>query len=579
MEPFDKQWPRGDTAPFPEHNDCFVEKVKQSQVLQNGLSSMEDDFELFLEGKDSFACSKIRRYMYGIGMQDIGGLDETLQSQKAWVASSSPTGAKSRGSFWIRPFLNNPLLTAYISTKGQIMTARQLHNYLVSARQAPSKTRPVINRLFIHNLHQHFALVLAVTISSIYHPHLKVAITKHVNFETSIRVEIPRTFPCFRLDLHLAYFTLQDDASRLASRHLKGPPRRFYDITFLGAIANGGGEVPTSIVQTHLALMVCGTSDRTWNAYCFQDEYKEPSRLDDLAINGLGMDPFADGDKEAAVTTLNPRQFWAVNANILLGKVHNEWQELVCLIEEAIDRRNHEQLVGCNSRKHFTRSQEHKEYISTSQWNLEALKLLNMLIESMETTLKGWASFIHEGGGIRYFTDVRDPQEDSFRTTQVAIEGMLKTMRSLERRKSTLEQAKKACQNTSHELKSLVTARTTESNNCNSERSAFTVDIVFPIMAVMAFYAIPPEHAPFELDRKNFVLHFTVLIAVNIGIVQLLLVTRRWLPEYHWWKEVCSTRASRISAVGTSMSTLWESIGNKDLSNVDLRSLEEGITA
>lgn len=90
------------------------------------------------------------------------------------------------------------------------------------------------------------------------------------------------SLPRFHLELHLPYFTLQprsilDSSFRSTQSDLH---RKWMDLSFLQEsmpVALPDGMMVA--YETHVSVVIFGSAERHWTAYCFEDSHSEDEEL------------------------------------------------------------------------------------------------------------------------------------------------------------------------------------------------------------------------------------------------------------------------------------------------------------
>jgi len=180
-------------------------------------------------------------------------------------------------------------------------------------------------------------------------PHTQVlrdAVYKHLSGQTSIAVKIPSTgFLAFQLVLHIRCLLLrnskppQNPAPELNTK----PRREWTDLPFLQPDGNerqNDSELAWGLQEAQISVVIAGVDDRHWVAYGFVDGEIDgsPADLCDAdGEDGQNFDPIASdvAEVEASVPIWAPRDYWLRVFEIRLGKVREEWEQLVLGLEEG----------------------------------------------------------------------------------------------------------------------------------------------------------------------------------------------------------------------------------------------------
>ncbi|KAF1950725.1 hypothetical protein CC80DRAFT_225667 [Byssothecium circinans] len=246
-------------------------------------------------------------------------------------------------------------------------------------------------------------------------PVLKDTVWKHVALQTSLGVRIPtRGYPVFRMELCVPFYALR---TYLPREETTNPTARVTrDLSFL--IRDFPGTRKTAhlnLHEVHVAVAICGISEKRWTAYCFEDTAYDPDRAleeDDFCYDGANMDPIASTTHDGVFLDANwplrePRVYFITILRYRICQICFEWTGLIRTVEGIIHGYTDGDLSFPKASGPSAR--ENEEMVQAFEWTHKTLRLIHKLLETLKKTHALWTQFTSPNGDVAYFTD-----QDSF---------------------------------------------------------------------------------------------------------------------------------------------------------------------
>ena len=344
------------------------------------------------------------------------------------------------------------------------------------------------------------------------------------------------------MELHVPRYALR---TYLPYQHdlMNNKHRAWTDLTFL--IRDFPGfrqEGYLCLYEAHVAVAICGTSERRWIGYCFEDTAFDPGSgldEDDFCYESINADPIAsNGVTDANCPFWNPREYFLTILRIRVGQTQEEWVETVQTIEAII----HGYTDGDLSfpRASGPNMTEGENMAKTMEWTQKTLRLIQKLLETLKRTKDVWHSFSSPNGDICYFSDLEGCNSMAREHIQRCLSDINEGFESLEDVQQRFEDLGKRlraleeqCRNSAWVLELGLSLDTNKTSKWNGSVSELMVSAVSPVGIVSAFFAIPQPVLYFERNTISFIISVTAITIV----LQLLLVLRGGrVRQYAWWK-------------------------------------------
>ncbi|KAF2812708.1 uncharacterized protein BDZ99DRAFT_518523 [Mytilinidion resinicola] len=390
---FVKEWDTAFSVKNVQREDVsYVEGKRHLNAIGKGITLFLRDTE---DAVSSCKVQAVESFCRGTYLEDIKRGGTAGQCRTAWIDDRSfpnepdgPDGGKARTC-------PNPL------------TATALYRHLKQPRfgngDLPDADRRVI---YIPNVDPSHVIVLAETATYHQVPALRDALTKHIQYETSIRVKIPSLggFPIFQLEIHLPFFAFRElPSSEMDSWHTGGsdmsPKKSWIDLSVLSTQASRFENGPRyGIYKSRFSLVICGSNDRRWTGYAFVDRDTEGE--EELSYKGSEQEPIIGFPTDVPVW--DPREYFLISLERQTAKVLNEWENVVCTVERRIKSHKYHQSALL-SRDHGVEKECAAE--EAFAWTSRTTALLSHLIEVLSNTVNAWERFKCSSGDIGYFCD------------------------------------------------------------------------------------------------------------------------------------------------------------------------------
>ncbi|KAF2189216.1 hypothetical protein K469DRAFT_563071 [Zopfia rhizophila CBS 207.26] len=226
---------------------------------------------------------------------------------------------------------------------------KELYGHLKQLRfECPGACDAARRLIYISNLNPYYILALAKTASEYQVSVLKDTIWKHLTLQASVRVEIPRGFPIFRLECHIPYLALRTSTMPSTESILAGvetkPRRKWFDLSFLKTSHPKELEKQRiGVYEAQISVVTCGSDKSKWATYAFVDtEFDgEPLEEGDFDYEGMHEDPIvseSDGQINANHPIQDAREYFLLVVEKRMAQVHREWKYLVQKVEESIEK-------------------------------------------------------------------------------------------------------------------------------------------------------------------------------------------------------------------------------------------------
>lgn len=273
-------------------------------------------------------------------------------------------------------------------------------------------------------------------------------------------------YKVFQFEFHLPYFALSTTAPvndcpwKLGTSNQR---ERWIDMSFLNT--QPPSEFPRlyGIRQAQFSLAICGSDNRRWIAYAFEDTDPGSEDLtpENLSLEGV-HDPDAEEDEQqgkppnwdpirdepdpreldANQAIWDPREYFLIGMEVGIAKPLKAWEYLVRSLERGIEQYVCLQFIAGHSGAERNGPSDTKKAL---EWTVNAKGVLNQLSGVISKTNKAWEGFFSESDGdIGYFSDMvgrNSPQSRailSLNNTKVAFE-------TLETLKERLDLLDKSC--------------------------------------------------------------------------------------------------------------------------------------
>jgi hypothetical protein len=153
------------------------------------------------------------------------------------------------------------------------------------------------------------------------------------------------SLPRFHLELHLPYFTLQPESilDSASTRMRSDLRRKSMDLSFLQeSMENVPSENLMVAYETHVSVVLFGSAERQWTAYCFEDCHSEDEELANSVRQPqcptVHMDPILNGTRDADVAVWDPRMYFILVCDVRFSQACHHWETVVILVEKCLNR-------------------------------------------------------------------------------------------------------------------------------------------------------------------------------------------------------------------------------------------------
>lgn len=505
----DFSWPRNlhyDEASMDSHSMLGDDRDDLNILLSTGFGNPASSCEVeILEG----FCRGTTLEDIALGIGLAGGL------RTVWLddRGSSPD---LNGSGDARQY-ENPL------------TATGLYRALKQSRFHHKNTPDAARRLiYINDLNPACIRALAATASGYQTAVLRNAIYKHLTFQTSIGVKIPRDgVLTFQLDLHLPFFILRISTPPDISveKVYTKPQRAWSDLSFLKLdLPISEGQDPEEvwgIQESHISCVITGSDNWQWVAYGFVDAEVD-GLLCDSSETDLRFDRIAACELDVNFPIWRPREYFLQVFAIRIEQVRGQWEHLVYKLGLGINRcmKEHRSTLPRSSGNARERASEIREAFD---WTLKTMSLLRMLDGVLSGTIDAWKSFCSPDNDIGYFQDTDATARRSFHS----IQAIFRQLQDHQRRMVVLNES---CSNFSETLKLRLNLESKEAADYDRVTSIFTVSIFYPVALSVGIFSMQQAAIPFDLNPSSFVLTVFLLMAT---IYAIRLVTRH-AAHFRW---------------------------------------------
>ncbi|KAE9366797.1 hypothetical protein N431DRAFT_417671 [Stipitochalara longipes BDJ] len=516
------------------HRDLTGKDNVPAIDTKKNLGSIEGNLESFLQTGDSSSpceADEVIRYC-------DGGL-------KLHAVENGTGEAGIRRAAWVDD-RNSPHLTGMGNVRlcGKWLTATGLWRYLRQP-QYKLENQPDAERrlIYISDLTPEMIHALADTAPALQVPALRDAISKHVSFRSSIRVQSPSDgFPSFQLEFHLPFFALRKvTQSESTTPTICGTPLRNRENLNLLTRDKIGPEGQESFLlhEAQISCVLHGFDEWQWITYCFEDAQHEDEG-DEVVDRELDEEvTFGEEDEDPISCRLvhldtqhpiwRPRQYFLKSFETKIKKFWDEWHALVHRLE--IDRSEYIRLHPFASAKNSGYPTGTAEEMSTAfHWTRQRMDLVTKLLCMLSGTIHEWHAFISPDGDVGYFSDldVFPSNSQEFRRYEHAgqsLRSIKQTFGKLEKDQQKLVSLKESLARDFSMLKILLSLE----GNAATENSAFiarfTTWVLYPFFLAAGMFSMQPTVIPFELKFRSFVFSM-LMLTLAMFVIQYLM--KRW---------------------------------------------------
>ncbi|KAF2112430.1 hypothetical protein BDV96DRAFT_602337 [Lophiotrema nucula] len=522
--PFAKEWPGIFESRPPRAEQNYVESLR-------GVGAVGDPISLFMRDAHdqvSWEGDQVKNFCEGAQLTELQR--HGVGRQAAWLDDRSSTTNH-------RTYSDN-------------LTSTTLYNHLLEKRWNHDSLPDADRRLiYVSDLDPFYILALTETATFEERNSLQDLLWKHLKLETSMKVQIPATgFLTYRLEFHIPIFALRTTIPKEGARNgIRTKPKRIWrDVSFLYGANDGNDRVQKyGIHEAHISTVICGSSERRWTAYCFEDtDFNDEVTWedDDRSFQTFRQDRIVNFPQDANLPIWNVREYFLKALQGRLGQVFKEWIHLIRSLEEWIQSK---------ADKTQSLPSDHTEAISIFEWSHETSQLIQDLKERLTKTNEAWRLFLASDGDIAYFPDEQLRRHLlEIKQTSESLDGLESRLLHLERKVRFLEQQ---CLASAQMLQLSTTLESSQAVKLSGFNSELTIFVISPIAIVSAFFAIPQPILSFERNFKSFVIS---VILLTVGLQTLIMLKGGTFSRHPWWKTMISKKQEPgPSTAGSSYST------------------------
>ncbi|KAH3954660.1 hypothetical protein HBI81_077250 [Parastagonospora nodorum] len=347
--------------------------------------------------------------------------------------------------------------------------------------------------------------ILAVTETAPQHLHeaLSEFLEKYVSLRTALKVKLSDFgLPIYQLQFHLPHFVLRRK-KHSSKKYTAKLQRARMDLSFLGQVSQSSfSQEPLELVQAQISVVLCGTSETRYTAYCFEDnDHDEDREMGDYEFSedGFQADQITRGEVNANEPIWNPREYFLMTLLERFKQVVGEWARVVQVIESV-------PFFASVGRGPFYSG----NIASASSWTRTMLQILRQLLRAIRETIKAWETFISNNGDIGYFTDLISAPSASAKRIQRALHLIHTAVDDMKSFNGKLLDIQEECE----KLECALEVRLMVEANKNTE---LTILLICPITVVSTFFAIPTTSLTFPRNMWSFtggVIFITVVLYI-----------------------------------------------------------------
>ncbi|KAF2684746.1 hypothetical protein K458DRAFT_487060 [Lentithecium fluviatile CBS 122367] len=413
------------------------------------------------------------------------------------------------------------------------LTAAKLCEHLKQKRFNHGRMPDAHRRLiYIADIDSDYVMALVNTVDWLQVPTLRDAIWKHITLQTSLRLKIPAIGrDMFQMELHMPQYALRTHFPSQPDT-MNSKCRKWRDLAFLIHDFPGSQqEGCLCLYEAHFAVALCGTDERRWTAYCFEDSAFDSDRElneSDFCYSTINADPIAsDGVTDGNRPLWDPREYFLAILRIRIDQIRNEWICTVRTIESIV----HEYTDGDLSfpKASGPNMRDNEAMIQMFEWTHKALRLVQKLLEALKKTNAVWKKFTSPNGDVCYFSDFeqasprgREHVRRCFSNINEAFEGLEGIQQRVEDLKKRLKSLEHQCQTSAQVLQLRLSFETSKASQSNGSVAEIMISAVSPIGIVSTFFAMPQRILYFKRNTVSFIVSVIVVTAV----LQLLLIFR-----------------------------------------------------
>ncbi|KAH6138817.1 hypothetical protein HBI55_126120 [Parastagonospora nodorum] len=509
------------------------------EAYRGGTSSF--DLEAVIQYCQDTAISKIREQ----GKRGSAWMDDRTYTSYYHAPESALTAASNANSVLVEPEalpmnqdMSRALYAGYLDHASEHVVPSRVERVLnagrrpTSNRYIPDSRRypaPLTAELLFENLrkkrYNHPDLpdsdrrlvfvanpdgydILAVTETAPQHLHEALGgfLEKHVSLRTALKVKLSDFgLPIYQLQFHLPHFVLRRK-KQSSKKYTAKLQRARTDLSFLAQVSQSSfSQEPLELVQAQISVVLCGTSETRYTAYCFEDnDHDEDREMGDYEFSedGFQADQITRGEINANEPIWNPREYFLVTLLEKFKQVVGEWARVVQVIESV-------PFFASVGRGPFYSG----NIASASSWTRTMLQILRQLLRTIRETIKAWETFISNDGDIGYFTDLISAPSASAKRIQRALHLIHTAVDDMKSFNGKLLDIQEECD----ELECALEVRLMVEANKNT---GLTILLICPITVVSTFFAIPTTSLTFPRNMWSFT-GGVILITVILYILYL----------------------------------------------------------
>lgn len=359
----------------------------------------------------------------------------------------------------------------------------------------------------------------------------------------------------------MSYYALRTSSPKLSpTTPIKcKPDRGWTDLSFLTNDTTAPLEgSPVGIREAQVSLVICGSDEKRWVAYCFVDTGFDDEEEDGEDIHRA--DRIADGNVDANRPIWNPREYFLLIVRIRMEQILKEWTDLVRYVETQFKEYNDAHPFISEPSK--SGRDENEVIMEKFQWTNRTLGVARKLLESLSKMNTVWKRFSGPDGDIAYFIDPNSTTAKSRERMHLSHQDIRRKFEELEDLERVLHFLVEQCQNAKDSAQFLQTRLTHESNQA-AQRSGSATEImilvVSPVAATSAFFSIPATALSFPRNSWFFIL----CLLIMIGALWLLLLLSRGDFSSYACLSILKEPAKKAREGSTRVCTLATGVCNK----------------
>lgn len=316
--------------------------------------------------------------------------------------------------------------------------------------------------------------------------------------------------PQYQLEFHLPHFALRRGRHHHTEKTTK-MFRDWIDLSFVARVLpDSESEETLGMYPAQISVTMCGTSERRYVVYRFEDNDFDPDREmgpGDFAVAGShGQTDQITKDNDASMPIWDPRAYFLTTLANSMQYVMGEWTQVVRTIQRAFTSLTARQL----------------------SWTQSMLVLLRKLLPRITEVIDAWDRFISVNGDLHFFSDlISEPRGAEIDGKFHSIHEAVAELRVLQK---SLKYIEKQCQKEERSLEIQLLLE-------NNENANLMIVCICPVTVVSQLFAIPNLDLKFDRNGLSFA-GFTILFMAIIQLLRLLM--KGTSCQLEWWNKITS---------------------------------------